>query len=241
MEARSFQELLKKNSYPGRGVMMGMTPDGTKLAAAYFIMGRSENSRNRIFVKEGEGIRTQACDPKKLVDPSLIIYSPVKVLGDYLIVTNGDQTDTIYEGLQKGVPADRALSERCCEPDAPNFTPRISGVASFGEKKASYEISILKKQSENSDCCSRYFYRYGTVKGEGHLIHTYECDGEVLPSFAGEPKKVKVLQNMEEMAGAIWDSLDAENRISLYVRYTDLKTREYTEKIINRYGQEVHS
>ena len=191
MKMISLEQELKGNSYPGRGIVIGKSADGKKAAAAYFIMGRSENSRNRIFVEDGEGIRTQAFDPSKLVDPSLIIYAPVRVLGNDTIVTNGDQTDTIYEGLKEGLTFEQSLRSREFEPDGPNYTPRISGVMHIENGQYDYAMSILKSNNGNPQACNRYTFSYeNCVAGEGHFIDTYQCDGNPLPSFEGEPKLV---------------------------------------------------
>ena len=198
MERISLEKELKENAYPGRGIIIGKTPDGTKAVFAYFIMGRSENSRNRIFVEEGDGIRTQAFDPSKLVDPSLIIYAPVRVLGNKTIVTNGDQTDTIYELMDKQQTFEQALRTREFEPDAPNYTPRISGILHIENGSYHYAMSILKSQNGNPDTCNRYTFAYhNPVAGEGHFIHTYRGDGTPLPSFEGEPKLVSILDDMD--------------------------------------------
>ena len=198
MEILNIEQELKENSYPGRGIILGKTPDGTKAVAAYFIMGRSENSRNRIFVEDGEGIRTQAFDPSKLVDPSLIIYAPVRVLGNKTIVTNGDQTDTIYEGMDKQLTFEQSLRSREFEPDGPNYTPRISGIMHIENGKYNYAMSILKSSDGSPESCHRYTFAYENPKaGEGHFIHTYQCDGNPLPSFEGEPKRIQIPDDME--------------------------------------------
>ena len=226
---------LKENAYPGRGIIIGKTPDGTKAVFAYFIMGRSENSRNRIFVEEGDGIRTQAFDPSKLVDPSLIIYAPVRVLGNKTIVTNGDQTDTIYELMDKQQTFEQALRTREFEPDAPNYTPRISGILHIENGSYHYAMSILKSQNGNPDTCNRYTFAYhNPVAGEGHFIHTYRGDGTPLPSFEGEPKLVSILDDMDLFSDLLWNSLNEENKVSLFVRYISLSDRSYQSKIINK-------
>lgn len=223
---------LKENIYPGRGIIIGATPDGNSAVTAYFIMGRSVNSRNRLFEATYDGIRTVAIDPTKLSDPSLIIYNPVRKLGENLIVTNGDQTDTIYDYISNGKSFEEALATRCYEPDMPNFTPRISSILSFDNNSFSYKISILKKSGEN---CLRIFYNYeAPVNGTGHLIHTYEGDGEPIPSFCGEPRAFSICDDIEAFTQNLWNSLDAKNRVSLYVNYTDLKTRRETVKIVNK-------
>ena len=235
MEMLSMANELQNNSYPGRGIVIGKTPDGTKAVAAYFIMGRSENSRNRVFVVEGEGIRTQAFDESKLVDPSLIIYAPVRVLGNETIVTNGDQTDTVYEGLEKGLTFEQSLRSREFEPDGPNYTPRISGVMHIEDGKFDYAMSILKSNNGNPAASNRYTFSYeNPVAGEGHFIHTYKCDENPLPSFEGEPKWVEILDDMEAFTDMLWNSLNEDNKVSLFVRYIDIATGEYETKIINK-------
>ena len=235
MEMLSIAKELQENAYPGRGVIIGKTPDGTKAVTAYFIMGRSENSRNRVFVTEGEGIRTQAFDPSKLVDPSLIIYAPVRVLGNNTIVTNGDQTDTIYDGLEDGLTFEQSLRSREFEPDGPNYTPRISGVMNVADGKFNYAMSILKSNNGNPDACNRYTFTYeNPVAGEGHFIHTYKCDGNPLPSFEGEPKLIDMMDDMNAFAEMLWTSLNEDNKVSLFVRYIDIATGNYETKIINK-------
>ena len=235
MKMLSIEQELKSNSYPGRGIIIGKSPDGKKAVTAYFIMGRSENSRNRVFVEDGEGIRTQAFDPSKLTDPSLIIYAPVRVLGNKTIVTNGDQTDTIYEGMDKQLTFEQSLRSREFEPDGPNYTPRISGVMHIENGNFNYAMSILKSNNGNPDRCNRYTFAYeNPVAGEAHFIHTYMHDGNPLPSFEGEPKLVEVLDNMEEFADLLWNSLNEENKVSLFVRYIDIETGNYETKIVNK-------
>lgn len=235
MKMLSIEQELKSNSYPGRGIIIGKSPDGKKAVTAYFIMGRSENSRNRVFVEDGEGIRTQAFDPSKLTDPSLIIYAPVRVLGNKTIVTNGDQTDTIYEGMDKQLTFEQSLRSREFEPDGPNYTPRISGVMHIENGNFNYAMSILKSNNGNPDSCNRYTFAYeNPVAGEAHFIHTYMHDGNPLPSFEGEPKLVKALDNMEEFADLLWNSLNEENKVSLFVRYIDIETGNYETKIVNK-------
>lgn len=234
MEMLSLERELKGNVYPGRGIVIGRSADGKKAAAAYFIMGRSENSRNRIFVEEGEGIRTQAFDPAKLEDPSLIIYAPVRVLGCDTIVTNGDQTDTVYEGIRKGLTFEQSLRVREFEPDAPNYTPRISGILHVENGNYEYSLSILKSGG-NPNQCSRYTFSYGSgIAGEGHFIHTYMRDGNPLPSFEGEPKRVAVPDDMEGFAQMLWGALNEENKVSLFVRYIDIETGAYKTRIFNK-------
>ena len=235
MKMLSIEQELKNNSYPGRGIILGKSEDGTKAVAAYFIMGRSENSRNRVFVEEGQGIRTQAFDPSKLTDPSLIIYAPVRVLGNKTIVTNGDQTDTIYEGLDKQLTFEQSLRSREFEPDGPNYTPRISGVMHIENGNYSYAMSILKSDNGNPDSCLRYTDAYEkAVAGEGRFIHTYKCDGNPLPSFEGEPKLVSIPDDMKEFTDLLWNSLNEENKVSLFVRYIDIATGEYETAIVNK-------
>ena len=234
----SLAQELQENAYPGRGIVLGRSEDGTKAVAAYFIMGRSENSRNRIFVEEGEGIRTQAFDPSKLTDPSLIIYAPVRVLGHRTIVTNGDQTDTVYEGMEKGLTFEQSLRSREFEPDAPNYTPRISGLMELENGRYSYSLSILKSNNGDPACCNRYTFSYeNCATGEGHFIHTYMHDGNPLPSFEGEPKLVAIPDDMEKFTNMLWNNLNPENKVSLFVRYIDIATGKY-ETVIKNKNQE---
>lgn len=235
MQKLSLKQELTGNAYPGRGIVIGKSPNGKYAVTAYFIMGRSENSRNRVFVEEGEGIRTQAFDPSKLSDPSLIIYAPVRVLGNKTIVTNGDQTDTIYELMDKQQTFEQSLRTREFEPDAPNYTPRISGIMHVENGEYNYAMSILKSNNGNPDACNRYTFAYSSpVAGEGHFIHTYMGDGNPLPSFEGEPKLVEMYDDMDEFAEILWDSLNEDNKVSLFVRYIDIATGEYTSRIINK-------
>ena len=235
MNMLSIEQELKSNAYPGRGIILGKSPDGKKAVAAYFIMGRSENSRNRVFVEEGEGIRTQAYDPSKLTDPSLIIYAPVRVLGNKTIVTNGDQTDTIYEGMDKQLTFEQSLRQREFEPDAPNYTPRISGIMHVENGKYNYAMSILKSSDGDPSGCNRYTFAYENPKaGEGHFIHTYMHDGDPLPSFEGEPKRIAVPDDIEEFTKLLWNSLNEENKLSLFVRYIDIETGAYETTITNK-------
>lgn len=228
--------LLKDNEYAGRGIVIGTSPDKKNAVCAYFIMGRSENSRNRVFVKTGETLKTEPFDVSKVSDPSLIIYNAVRKTENSLIVTNGDQTDTIYDLMSKGKSFKESLETREFEPDAPNFTPRISGILYF-ENGFNYEMSILKSIDENGSECCRYTYSYPSVAGLGHFIHTYNCNGDPLPTFTGEPHRISIKNNIEEFANEIWESLNVENKISLYVRYTDIETGKYTDKIINKNGR----
>lgn len=231
----SLEQELKENAYPGRGIVIGKTEDGTKAATAYFIMGRSENSRNRVFAEEGEGIRTQAFDESKLTDPSLIIYAPVRVIGNKTIVTNGDQTDTVYEGMEKGLTFEQSLRSREFEPDGPNYTPRISGIMQVEDGTFHYAMSILKSNNGNSESCSRYTFTYeNPIAGEGHFIHTYMHDGNPLPSFEGEPKLVAVPNDIDDFTKNVWESLNEENKVSLFVRFIDIATGEYETRIINK-------
>ena len=235
MKMLSLEQELKGNAYPGRGIIIGKSQDGTKAVTAYFIMGRSENSRNRIFVEDGAGIRTQAYDESKLTDPSLIIYAPVKVLGSKTIVTNGDQTDTIYENMTKQMTFEQSLRERRFEPDGPNYTPRISGVMHMEEGGFRYEMSILKSNQGDPSSCNRFTFGYEhPAAGEGRLIHTYMQDGDPLPSFEGEPKAVGIGGTIDEFAAMLWESLNQDNKVSLFVRYIDIETGTSESRIINK-------
>ena len=235
MQKISLETGLKGNPYPGRGIVIGKSPNGKYAVAAYFIMGRSVNSRNRIFVEEGEGIRTEAFDPAKLSDPSLVIYAPVRVLGNKTIVTNGDQTDTIYELMDKQQTFEQALRTREFQPDAPNYTPRISGILHIEEGQFNYAMSILKSNNGDPSQCNRYTFSYtNPLDGEGHFIHTYMGDGNPLPSFEGEPELVEILDDMEEFTDMLWGSLNEENKVSLFVRYIDIATGEYETNIVNK-------
>ena len=226
---------LSQIAQPGRGIVIGKTPDGKKAVTAYFIMGRSSNSRNRVFVTDGEGIRTQAFDPSKLEDPSLIIYAPVRVLNNYTIVTNGDQTDTIFDGMSNGETFEQSLRIREFEPDGPNYTPRISGIMKVENNTFHYAMSILKSNNGNPDACNRYTFTYeNPVNGEGHFIHTYMHDDNPLPSFEGEPKLVAIDNDMEAFTNMLWENLNEENKVSLFVRYIDIETGNYETKIINK-------
>lgn len=227
-------EDLKNNSYPGRGIVIGTSSDGKSAVTAYFIMGRSENSRNRVFAEDGDGIRTQAFDESKLEDPHLIIYAPVRVLGNKTIVTNGDQTDTIYDFIKEGKSFEDALMTREFEPDSPNFTPRISGMLTFFEEDFSYKMSILKSADEKGSACSRYTFAYPAIAGLGHFIHTYNCDGNPIPTFTGEPERVAVGNDIDAFTKEIWENLNADNKISLYVRFVDLRTGKTENRMINK-------
>lgn len=235
MEIRSITEDLQQNAYPGRGILIGKSQNGKHAVIAYFIMGRSENSRNRVFVNDGLGIRTQAFDPSKLTDPSLIIYAPVRVLGNKTIVTNGDQTDTIFDGLNNQLTFEQALRSREFEPDAPNFTPRISGVVKCEHDTCNYALSILKSANGDPSSCQRFTYSYkNPINGQGHFIHTYMGDGNPLPSFEGEPKLVAVPDDIAAFTDALWNSLNADNKVSLFVRYIDLHTGDTVSKMVNK-------
>ena len=235
MNKISLAEELAGNTYPGRGIVIGKSADEKYAIMAYFIMGRSSNSRNRVFVEDKDGIRTQAFDPSKLEDPSLIIYAPVRVLGNKTIVTNGDQTDTIYELMDKQQTFEQSLRTREFEPDAPNYTPRISGIMHVGHGSYNYAMSILKSSNGNPKSCSRYTFAYeNPLDGEGHFIHTYMGDGNPLPSFEGEPKLVGVDGNIDEFADKIWNSLNEDNKVSLFVRYIDIKSGGYESRIYNK-------
>ncbi len=235
MEKKNLATEVSANTYPGRGIVIGCSEDGKYAVTAYFIMGRSENSRNRVFVKDKEGIRTKAFDPAKLADPSLIIYAPVRVLGEHTIVTNGEQTDTIYDGLSAGKTFEESLRCREFEPDGPNFTPRISGLLTLHNGAFSYAMSILKSNEGDPSSCNRYHYSYENPKaGEGRFIHTYMHDGSPLPSFEGEPKIVTIKGDIDSFTDSLWNNLNADNKVSLFVRYIDLKTGEATTKIVNK-------
>lgn len=226
---------LSKNDYPGRGIVIGKSPNGKYAVTAYFIMGRSVNSRNRVFLETEDGIRTEAFDPSKLTDPHLIIYSPVRVLGNSTIVTNGDQTDTIYELMEKGQTFEQSLRTREYEDDAPNYTPRISGIMNVENGKYDYAMSILKSANGNPDCCNRYTFTYdNAVNGEGHFIHTYMGDGNPLPSFEGEPKLVGTYDDIDEFTDILWKNLNEDNKVSLFVRYINIENGEAETRIVNK-------
>ena len=235
MKMISLEQELKSNSYPGRGIVIGKSADGKKAVTAYFIMGRSANSRNRVFVTEGEGIRTEAFDPSKMEDPSLIIYAPVRVLGNKTIVTNGDQTDTIYDGMDQQMTFEQSLRSREFEPDGPNYTPRISGVMHISNGKYNYAMSILKSNNGNPEACNRYTFSYeNPVSGEGHFIHTYARNEEPLPSFEGEPKLVDIPNEIDAFTELVWNSLNEENKVSLFVRFIDIESGKYDTRIVNK-------
>lgn len=235
MEKKNIETELQNNAYPGRGIIIGKSADGKYAVTAYFIMGRSENSRNRVFVEDGEGIRTQAFDPSKMKDPSLIIYAPVRVLGNKTIVTNGDQTDTIYEGMDKQLTFEQSLRSREFEPDAPNYTPRISGIMHVENGAYNYAMSILKSNQGDPSSCNRYTFAYENPKtGEGRFIHTYMGDGNPLPSFEGEPELVGLAGDIDAFTNSIWNALNADNKVSLFVRYIDIATGKYETRICNK-------
>ena len=227
----SLPEKLASNPYPGRGIVLGMSADGKTSVAAYFIMGRSVNSRNRVFLEEPDGIRTEAFDPSKLADPSLIIYHPVRELGRSLIVTNGDQTDTIRDFLEQGLSMEQALRTREFEPDGPNWTPRISGLVCAD---GSYKLSILKSADSAGSACARQFFEYPALPRLGHFLHTYVTDGNPIPTFQGEPERVAIAGDIDAFTAQLWENLNEDNKISLFVRFTDLETREYQQRIVNK-------
>lgn len=238
MKVLSLEQELKNNTYPGRGIVLGRSANGTRAVAAYFIMGRSENSRNRVFVEDGQGIRTQAFDPSRVTDPSLIIYAPVRVLGNKTIVTNGDQTDTVYEGLDKQMTFEQSLRGREFEPDGPNYTPRISGIMHLENGNYNYAMSILKSNNGDPKACNRYTFAYeNPAAGEGHFIHTYMHDGNPLPSFEGEPKLVTIPDDMDQFTKMLWENLNEENKVSLFVRYIEIATGDFVTKIVNKNQQ----
>ena len=227
-------QLIQGNPYVGRGIVLGRSADGSKAVSAYFIMGRSQNSRNRVFTLRDGALFTEPFDASKVEDPSLIIYAALRMLDNKLIVTNGDQTDTIYDGLQAGMTFSQALAQRQFEPDAPNLTPRISGMITFGQGDFSYQMSILKSADAEGSACCRYTFDYPALPGLGHFIHTYVTDGNPIPTFQGEPERVAIPDSIDEFTETVWNNLDENNKISLYVRYTDLATGEYTERLINK-------
>lgn len=227
-------ELIRDNSYVGRGIVIGKSEDGKKAVFAYFIMGRSENSRNRVFREEAETVTIYPFDESKVEDPSLIIYSPVRRVGGSVVVTNGDQTDTVCDYLQAGKSFEEALETRCFEPDAPNFTPRISGILQFAEGDFTYKLSILKSADEKGSACNRYTFSYAPLPGVGHFIHTYNCDGNPIPTFTGEPERVRIPDDVDAFAKTLWGNLNENNKISLYVRYTDLASGASESVLINK-------
>ena len=228
------EALLRDNVYPGRGIIIGKSADGRCAVTAYFIMGRSENSRNRVFTEKDGGIYTEPHDYSKVSDPSLIIYAAIRKIGNKLIVTNGDQTDTIYDFLAKGEDMRAALRTRDFEPDAPNFTPRISGVMTFDKGDFTYEMSILKSADAQGSFTNRYFYEYNSIAGLGHFIHTYVTDGNPIPTFQGEPERVKIPSDIDAFTNTVWENLNENNKISLYVSYTDLESGKEETRLINK-------
>lgn len=226
--------LTEGNSYVGRGIVIGKTADGKKACSAYFIMGRSANSRNRVFTMRDDVLYTEPFDASKVEDPSLIIYAAMRRYENKLIVTNGDQTDTVYEGLKAGKGFSEALTARCFEPDAPNLTPRISGMISFNDNDFTYEMSILKSADADGTACNRYTFSFAALPGLGHFIHTYVCDGNPIPTFQGEPERVAVPDDIDAFTETLWSSLDKDNKISLFVRYTDLESGECEDRLINK-------
>ncbi len=240
MKMLNIYDELRSNAYPGRGIVIGKSEDGKSAVTAYFIMGRSVNSRNRVFTETEDGIKTEAADPSKLSDPHLIIYSPVRVLGNKTIVTNGDQTDTIYELMDKQQTFEQSLRTREYEDDAPNYTPRISGIMHIENGSYNYALSILKSADGNPDCCERFAFTYtNPINGTGHFIHTYMGDGTPLPSFEGEPKKVAVPNGIEEFTAKLWDALNEDNKVSLFVRYIDIATGKAVSRIVNKYSKNI--
>ena len=235
MNKQNVFDYLSANVYPGRGILIGRSADGDYAVTAYFIMGRSTNSRNRIFIEDGAGIRTEAYDPALLSDPSLIIYAPVRVYGKYTIVTNGDQTDTVFDGLADGLTFEQSLRDREYEPDAPNYTPRISGVIDVNGSNYNYALSILKSNADATGC-DRYTYSYeNPIAGEGRIIHTYIGDGDPLPSFEGEPIRVEIADDIDTLTSKLWDALNADNKVSLFVRYIKIADGTCESRIVNRH------
>ena len=234
MKPVDIKQNLAGNSYPGRGIVIGQSADGKNAVIAYFIMGRSVNSRNRVFVEEGAGIRTQAHDPAKLSDPSLVIYAPVRVLGEDTIVTNGDQTDTIYDFLKEGKTFEEALRTRTFEPDGPNYTPRISGIVERGEGSFTYKLSILKSCGGDPDFAQRFFFEYAPKAGLGHFIHTYKQDGDPIPSYEGEPTPVSIEGDIDAFTASLWENLNEDNKVSLFTRFINLETGKAETRIVNK-------
>ncbi len=236
MKMQALGQEIASTTYPGRGIVIGRSADGSKAVIAYFIMGRSSNSRNRVFIEDGEGIRTQAFDPSKMEDPSLIIYAPVRVLGNKTIVTNGDQTDTIYEGMDSQLTFEQSLRSREFEPDAPNYTPRISGILHVEDGKYNFAMSILKSNDGDPACCNRFTFAYnGIPAGEGRFLHTYMGDGNPLPSFEGEPTRVSIEDNdIDAFTKLVWESLNEDNKVSLFTRMIDISTGKYESRIVNK-------
>ena len=235
MKTLDIATLLRENAYPGRGIILGKTPDGKNAVIAYFIMGRSVNSRNRVFEATADGIRTKAFDESKLSDPHLIIYSPVRVLGNKTIVTNGDQTDTIYDHMDRQETFEQSLRTREYEDDAPNYTPRISGIVHMEDDSFNYAMSILKSADGNPDSVHRFTFSYNNpLCGEGHFIHTYMGDGNPLPSFEGEPEKIATVDDIDAFTDMLWKSLNEDNKVSLFVRYINVETKQATDRIVNK-------
>lgn len=233
-EVKTMEQRLAGNRYPGRGIVIGKSADGVHAVAAYFIMGRSANSRNRVFTQRSGEVFTEPFDVSKVEDPSLIIYAAVRQYENHLIVTNGNQTDTVYDGLAAGKSFDEALTAREFEPDGPNWTPRISGMLTFADHDFTYQMSILKSGDAEGSFCNRFSYHYGTKAGLGHFLHTYVCDGDPIPTFQGEPERVQIPDDIDAFTQQVWNALDAENKISLYVRYIDLETGEFQDRLINK-------
>ena len=230
----SLSEILSANTYPGRGIIVGLSEDKKYAVSAYFIMGRSENSRNRVFIEEGDEVIIHPFDASKVEDPSLIIYSPIRKYENNLIVTNGDQTDTVYDGLAAGKCFSKALTARCFEPDAPNFTPRISAMLTFEEISFTYQMSILKSADAEGSACNRFTFSYAPIAGVGHFLHTYNCDGNPIPTFTGEPERIALHGDIDSFTKEIWENLNEQNKISLYVRFTDLATGKTENRMINK-------
>ena len=238
MKTINIYEALKNNSYPGRGIIIGKSADGNNAVTAYFIMGRSVNSRNRVFTETPDGIKTEAADPSKLTDPHLIIYSPVRVLGNKTIVTNGDQTDTIYELMDNQQTFEQALRTRLYEDDAPNYTPRISGIMHVGNGEYNYAMNIIKSADGNPDCAERFTFTYtNPLNGVGHFIHTYMGDGDPLPSFEGEPEKIEIPNDIDTFTNDLWNALNEDNKVSLFVRFIDIRTGKAATKVVNKYSK----
>ena len=230
----SLSEILSANTYPGRGIIVGLSEDKKYAVSAYFIMGRSENSRNRVFIEEGDEVIIHPFDASKVEDPSLIIYSPIRKYENNLIVTNGDQTDTVYDGLAAGKCFSKALTARCFEPDAPNFTPRISAMLTFEETSFTYQMSILKSADAEGSACNRFTFSYAPIAGVGHFLHTYNCDGNPIPTFTGEPERIALHGDIDSFTKEIWENLNEQNKISLYVRFTELATGKTENRMINK-------
>lgn len=233
-EIKSMSQRLEGNTYPGRGIVIGKSADGRSAVAAYFIMGRSGNSRNRVFTEKDGAVYTEPFDATKVEDPSLIIYAALRQFENHLIVTNGNQTDTIYDGLAAGKSFDAALATREFEPDGPNWTPRISGMMTFVGGDFTYKMSILKSGDPEGSFCNRFGFHYGSKAGLGHFIHTYVCDGNPIPTFQGEPERVAIPDDIDAFTSEIWNALDENNKISLYVRYIDLATGAQTSRLVNK-------